>query len=161
MEVALEAMVSTKCTKAAAKLVIEGLLAHFFSTDLPQYALEDARWFFELINKQQRCWLVEDENDSEYNETNHSSQGDSHEDSEDTSLEQDGSEEDESEEEIDESRDEMEACGVSEDELEDRPEVVESEEQNSEQYKAQIQVKGDVQFNEYPLNVPYFARFCF
>ena len=34
------------------KLVVEGLLAHFFSADQPKYVLEDVKWFLKLLNKQ-------------------------------------------------------------------------------------------------------------
>jgi hypothetical protein len=72
-------------------------------------------------------------------------------------VEEDGSEVEEEvelEEEVDESEDEMEACDMAEHKPEDG--IVESEEQSSEQYKAQVQVKGDVQFREYPSTVPLF-----
>jgi hypothetical protein len=129
MEVALEAMVSTKCTKAAARLVVEGLLAHFFSADLPQYVLEDVRWFFELINKQQRCWLMQDENI----EPDHSSQINY---LENVSFEENGYEESEVVEK------ELEACDVH---SKPHNRLIEGEERKSEEYstlKAQVQVKG-------------------
>ena len=36
-----------------AKLVLEGLLSHFFSADRSSYAMEDVGWFLELVNKQE------------------------------------------------------------------------------------------------------------
>lgn len=35
------------------RLIIEGLLAHFFSPDRPSYFPEDALWFLKLANKQE------------------------------------------------------------------------------------------------------------
>ena len=43
----------------AIRLVIEGLLAHFFPPDRSSYSLEDALWFLELANQQtQWCFNV-------------------------------------------------------------------------------------------------------
>lgn len=57
---AVEAMVSTEhaSTPTQVKLVVEGLLAHFFSADQPKYVLEDVKWFLKLLNKQQRWFSV-------------------------------------------------------------------------------------------------------
>ena len=47
---------------AAIRLVIEGLLAHFFSQDRPSYSSDDAVWFLELANQQtQWCFKINEE----------------------------------------------------------------------------------------------------
>lgn len=35
------------------KLILEGLLSHFFSADRTSYFIEDVQWFLELVNKQE------------------------------------------------------------------------------------------------------------
>ena len=60
MEIALEAIFSVECGtelqqfSTQIKLVLEGLLSHFFSADRSSYAVEDVGWFLELVNKQEQ-----------------------------------------------------------------------------------------------------------
>lgn len=57
----MEAVVSAGTLhQCSVSLVVEGLLAHYFSIDQPKYYLEDARWFFELVNKEERWFSEED-----------------------------------------------------------------------------------------------------
>lgn len=65
VEVALEAIFSVECvtklqqSSTQVKVVLEGLLSHFFSADRSGYAVEDVLWFFELVNKQEQ-WFSKD-----------------------------------------------------------------------------------------------------
>ena len=69
IEVAAEAIMSKhtaahqECSTSI-NLVVEGLLAHFFSADQPKYEFEDVRWFLELVNKQKH-WFSEGEEKGE------------------------------------------------------------------------------------------------
>ena len=48
------------------RLIIEGLLTHFFSPDRPSYTKEDARWFVQLANQQKQwCYNGTEENSAE------------------------------------------------------------------------------------------------
>ncbi len=63
----MEVIVSSGFTargNTSVRLVIEGLLAHFFSADRPIYDSEDALWFLELANKQKQN-INQVENNSE------------------------------------------------------------------------------------------------
>ncbi len=49
------------------RLVIEGLLAHFFSPNHPRYAPEDVLWFLKFANEQEQwcCHPLQGKQDSE------------------------------------------------------------------------------------------------
>lgn len=53
--------------KTTIRLIVEGLMSHFFHPDRPSYALQDVLWFLELVNQQEQWCFNANTNKAEEN----------------------------------------------------------------------------------------------